>query len=370
MTMDQNYFYALSGPLDTLPGELQVRAANLGGFSDLVRNLGGDPRRMLERHGMDPRAVLDPDYFIACKSLVDLFEHCSSSFDDALFGLRLGRLQEPDVFGCVTALCRAAGSFREAIESLMNYMPVVHSPESMLELAEGKETVELRWFVRTDLGLNSQANYQAAVLNMKLLRQVGGPAFRPSYVNFAFDVRPKDIPQIEESLGCKVHGGAPMNAIAFPAGCMDRPVTTSNRLLHRLVGGYLDRVRAASRKTIAERVEDYVRGALPSGNCSIERCAKKLGTSVRTLQSELSQCRLKFSDIVERQRIALATSYLEQRQLSLDEVAVLLGYSEQTSFGRAFKRWTGSTPQRYRAVRGLPRVRSNKSRTAHLSLPA
>ena len=102
------------------------------------------------------------------------------------------------------------------------------------------------------------------------------------------------------------------------------------------------------RTTIVERVEDYVRGSLPSGSCSIELCARKMGTSVRTLQSNLSEAGLKFSDILERVRTELAKSYLKQDQLSLDDVADLLGYSEQSSFGRAFKRWTGETPKQYR----------------------
>ncbi len=97
-----------------------------------------------------------------------------------------------------------------------------------------------------------------------------------------------------------------------------------------------------------ERVEDYVRGSLPSGNCSIQHCAKKLGTSIRTLQANLSESGLRFSDILEKQRIDLAKVHLERDELSLDEVAAMLGYSEQSSFGRAFKRWTGVTPQHYR----------------------
>jgi AraC-like DNA-binding protein len=351
--MGEKFFYSLEGPLDASPAERQMRAANFDGFSDFVRGMGGNPRRILEHHGMDPQAVRDPDYHVSCQSLVDILEYCSTSFDDTLFGLRLAQLQQPDVFGCVTALCRAASSFREAVGSLINYLPVIHSPESMMELAAGKDTAELRWFVRADFGLNNQANYQAALLNLKLLQLIGGQTFRPSYVNLAVDARQRDIPEIEQTLGCKFHSGTEVNAIAFPAGILDQPIASSNKLLFRLLGGYLDRVKATSRTTIVERVQDYVRGALPSGNCSIERCAKKLGTSVRTLQSHLSDCGLRFSDILEGQRVELAKTYLEQGQFSLDEVAVRLGYSEQSSFGRAFKRWTGSTPQRFRGDRGM-----------------
>jgi AraC-like DNA-binding protein len=225
---------------------------------------------------------------------------------------------------------------------------VIHAPLTVLELVEGKETAELRWGVRIDLGSKPQGNYQAVLLNVKLLRLLGGRTFRPSYVNLAVDARRKDIPEIESKLGCRFHNRAATNAIAFPVEFLEQPLATSSRLLYRLLGGYLDRVKSASRTTIVERVEDYVRGSLPSGNCSIEHCARRFGTSVRTLQANLSDCGLKFSDILEEQRIDLATVYLEEGELSLDDVAASLGYSEASSFGRAFKRWTGSTPQRYR----------------------
>lgn len=70
--------------------------------------------------------------------------------------------------------------------------------------------------------------------------------------------------------------------------------------------------------------------------------------SVRTLQARLSSEDARFSELVEKQREDLAKAYLSQGIHSLDEIADRLGYGEQTSFGRAFKRWTGMTPQQYR----------------------
>lgn len=355
--MNTDYFFKLDGPLDSGPTERQMRIANLCGFQDFVRHLGADPRAILERHDIDPQSTRDPDHYVDCKSVVDVFEYCSTLFNHPLFGLQLAQAQEADVYGCVTALCRAAASVRESVAGFIDYLPVVHSPVSIMELVEGSETAELRWYVRADLGSNNQANYQAAMLNLKLLRLIGGKAFRPSYVNLAVDARQRDIFEIENKLGCRFHKTTADNAIAFPVTLLDQPVASSSRLLFTLLGGYLDRVKAASRTSIAERVQDYIRGALPSGNCSIERCAAKLGMSVRTLQANLSQSGLKFCDILERQRIELARNYLGQDQLSLDDVAANLGYSEQSSFGRAFKRWTGTTPLLYRqglaASRGL-----------------
>ncbi|MBK6737952.1 MAG: AraC family transcriptional regulator ligand-binding domain-containing protein [Haliea sp.] len=346
--MGANNFYSLDGPLDSMPGSRQMRIANLSGFGPMVRRLGADPVSLLERHGIDPLSMRDPEHFIDCQSFVDLFEYCSSALNNPLFGLQLAQQQDPDVFGCVAALCRAASTVREAVSSFIEFIPVTHAPDVILQLVEGSETAEIRWSVGTDLGLNKQANYQAALLDVKLLRLIGGSAFRPSYVNLAVDASRREVAELERQLGCRFNTRAPQSAIAFPVQILDQPVPSANRLVFKLLGGYLEQVKHAARTSIQQRVDDYVRGSLSSGNCTIERCAGKLGMSVRTLQAHLGDAGLNFSDMLEKQRVDAARAYLDQAQLSLDDVAAMLGYAEQSSFGRAFKRWTGMTPRHYR----------------------
>lgn len=350
--MNNNYFFSLEGPLESMPNEGQMRIANLGAFPALARHHGGNPRSLLERHDIDPFSLVDPDQYINCQSFVDLLEDCSSTFNDPLFGLQLAQLQDPDVYGCVTALCRSAATVREAIDSLITYIPVTHSPAALQELEISEDTAELTWSVRNNLGNNVQANYQAALLTLKLLRQLGGRDFKPSYVNLTADARHKDIEVLERQLGCRFYSRASKNVIAFPVTVLDQHVASANRLLFKLLGGYLSKVKEASRTSQPERVQDFIRGSLSSGDCTIERCARKMDVSVRTLQAKLSDANLSFSELLEEQRVSLAKDYLHQKQHSLDDVAALLGYSEQSSFGRAFKRWTGLTPKQYRQQQG------------------
>lgn len=349
MALTEQSFFSLAGPLDVTPGGGQCRAANFSGLADAARFRGRDPRGIVERHGMEARVLSDPESLIAPQQIADTFEYCSTLFDDPLFGLHIATTQDPEVFGCVTALCRAAPTIRAGIRCLIDYLPAVHAPDSEVVLIEGRETAELTWLVNTDIGANDQANYQAAMLNVKLLRSIGGPGFKPSWVSLSAEPRASDMPELERLLGCKVTGRSPRNSVAFPVHALDQPVPSANRLLYRLLGGYLEQVKAASSQSVIDRVESYVRGSLASGNCTIDRCAEKLGISVRTLQGRLAAEGQRFSEIVERQRAALAKAHLAQRQLSLDEIADRLGYGEQTSFGRAFKRWTGVTPQQFRA---------------------
>lgn len=343
-------FFSIDGPLDVSPASGQVRAANFAGLAQLTRTLGRDARGIMERHGMEARVLSDPESHIGAQQLADVFEYCSAAFDDSLFGLHFAANQDPDVFGCITALARAAPTVREGLGAFVEYMPVVHSPDSEVLLIEDKETAEFCWQVNTDLGINDQAHYQAAMLNVKLLQMLGGPSFRPTWVSLSAEPRAADLPEMERLLGCRVHARRNRNSIAFPLHTLDQPLPTSNRLLYRLLGGYLERVRDTQKVGLAEKVASYVRGALPAGNCSVERCAAKLGLSVRTLQSRLAEQGLRFSELVEGQREAIARDFLRASVLSLDEIAERLGYGDQTSFGRAFKRWTGMTPQAFRVM--------------------
>jgi len=346
--MHAQSFYCLDAPLETVPTGRQMRIANLQGFSALARRYGSSPRELLERHNIDSRFVDDPDHSIDSKAVVDLFEYCSAKFDAPLFGLQLAQQQDADIFGSVTALCRAAPSVRDAINGFVDYIPVVHSPATSLALVEGKSTAELRWHVHSDLAQNSQANFQAVVLDLKLLRQIAGSALCPSYVNLAMDVRPKNIDKVEQQLGCRFYCTDNENAIAFPAHILEKRVASANRVVFKLLGGYLERMKAATRISLPERIHDYIRAVLPSGNVSVEHCAQRLGLSVRTLQLRLHELKVSFSDMVESQRAEQAKSYLQNLDGSLMDIAFQLGYSDQTSFGRAFKRWTNLTPRRYR----------------------
>ncbi|WP_033925850.1 AraC family transcriptional regulator [Sphingomonas sp. 35-24ZXX] len=346
----QLYFFGLDAPLEITPSQGQVRAANLRGFAEIVRSMHGDPERIMHRFDLELRALADPDCHISCRQMVDMFEYCRAVLDAPLFGLQLAGAQDADVYGCVTALCRSAPDLRSALESFVDYLPIAHCPDAAMELHVEGALAELRWAVRTDLGINDQANLQGLVLNLKLLRMLIGDPFVIDSVELATMLRPRDVGEVQRSIGAPVSIVRSNNAIRFPAKLLDQPLTGANRLTYRLLGGYLGRLRITSRANTVEKARSYIRGALPQGTCSIERCAEKLGISVRTLQMRLEKHDTVYSHLVEAEREKLAKVYLTQTRMPLDEVAERLGYGEQTSFGRAFRRWTGLTPQKFRSL--------------------
>lgn len=342
-------FYRSEDSFPPLPAQCQVKASNLMNFQPLVEQLGGNHLDMLERYQINPSIVGDESHFLDCRPFVDMLEFCSDTLHDPLFGLRLAQSQEPDVYGFVAALCRAAPDFRTAISGLVDYLPVVHSSESCLELCEGSKTSELTWCERSDMGANIQASYQGLMLNLKILRMIEGSNFAPAYINLPRAGFQGTASQLGRELGCQIRLSDEKACIAFPSRLLDNRLRTANRPLFQLLNGYLSRVKSHQQPSLMDEVNGYIRQALSSGEASIEGCSRQMNISTRTLQLRLKAEGISFSGLLEQQRFERAKTALKDVRLSIADVADSLGYAERTSFGRAFKRWTGLSPQQFRA---------------------
>jgi len=350
-----NFIAAVDGNLLQLPSRGRIRAGYLGGIKGLMSRMGADPREMLEYQEIDPQLLDDPDSDLACMDVVNLLEYCSSALDDPIFGIHLAEQQEPDAYGCVIALVRAAPTFGEALQCLMDYTPLSTSPECEIEVLKARQVVEVRWRTHIGLGNSGQTSYHGVLLMMKILQMLGREHFRPRYANLASSVSRSELRSLQAKLGCRVQGNAQSNGIAFSVDLLDRPVSTSNRTLYTLLKNNLSQLQAMGTANFVEQVEACVRQLLGEGHCSVELCADKLGTSSRTLQKRLTKLGCKFSTIVQHERIKLAKQTLVWTNSTLDELAFQLGYAEQTSFGRAFKRHTGMTPNAYRSQERMKR---------------
>jgi len=105
---------------------------------------------------------------------------------------------------------------------------------------------------------------------------------------------------------------------------------------------------------VAQLVRHVIGGLLARGRSSpdIRVVAQTIGTSVRTLQRRLQRKGLKYADVLQHARYAVARELLRDPALRIGDIAQTLGYSDHAHFTRAFQRWTGLTPMRFRA--GIP----------------
>ena len=341
-------FLSFDGPLQSLPIGSQVSSANLRLFPEFVQQLGGMPEQLLERHDINPASVGDSDSFISSQAFVQLFEDCSSALNDPLFGLHMAEQQDAEIYGLVTTLCRAAPDFNTALQGFIEYLPIVHSPESLLELDVGKSVTELRWSEHNDMGDNAQASYQGLLLMLKIFSSLTSRKFTPLYINLPREVFGSSAYLLARSTGCRVRLSYGKACIAFPSSLLGERLRTANRALYHLLKGYLASLQVVDSDNFEERVISYLRAGFSNGRVAIDDCAEKMGISARTLQTRLKVQGSSYSDLLEQERRKQAEAALKRTDLSIADLADSLGYSERTSFGRAFKRWTGVSPQQYR----------------------
>ncbi len=154
----------------------------------------------------------------------------------------------------------------------------------------------------------------------------------------------------ERELGARVHTGAQHAALILDPGFLRAPVAKADAELERYFRSVLERSLPApvAEAPLLSSVRAVVRERLRDGHPTLEDVANALRVGSRTLQRRLREVGTSYQQLLDDTLKSLAEGYLRQPQLSLAEVAWLLGYVEQASFFRAFRRWHDMTPQAFR----------------------
>ena len=148
---------------------------------------------------------------------------------------------------------------------------------------------------------------------------------------------------------CPVGFGAEQNVMHFDKESMERQLPGDNRNLAKandaVAEKYLDELDP---QKVASEVRELLISLLPSGKSNQKAIANRLNRSLSTLQRQLQSEGTNYKDILEHTRKKLATEYVSEGNLSLGQIAYMLGFSDQSNFSRAFKRWTDSSPREFR----------------------
>ncbi|MFO6453093.1 MULTISPECIES: helix-turn-helix domain-containing protein [unclassified Aeromicrobium] len=157
-------------------------------------------------------------------------------------------------------------------------------------------------------------------------------------------------PALLELLGVPVGQGQRLTLV-FSALDAHRPFLTENDQMWRVFAPELRRrlYDLEVDATVADRVRAALLETLPAGDASIDAVTRSMAVSARTLQRQLRSEGTSFQSVLADTRASLARHYLGTGDLRTSQIAYLLGYADTNSFYRAFKTWTGSTPDAVRS---------------------
>lgn len=314
----------------------------------LIRQLGTEPVTMLARAGITCEAIADPENRVPYQALVTLLCEAAQKTACPHIGLLLGRTWHLGDVGMVGEAVRHSPSVGRALQTLIIHHRA-NSDGGLLFLTDRGSSVDLGYAIYHPAVVGANPLYDVVLAAaMNFMRELCGRGWVPSDVFLPY-AKPDDIAHHRSLFKVLPHFSAGFCALRFPVQQLSMPV----------VGADLRRGRAAMQSLLTPKNSDLlsdvyraVRRLLIEHRHGGDEIAEALSMHRRTLNRRLQAQGTSFQHVLDDVRFQVARELLAS-DIALDDIAAMLGYSTVTPFMRTFRRWSGTTPGRWRGmVRG------------------
>ena len=315
------------------------------------KHYGFDPRPILAGHGVDLSRIGIPGARLSDAGLDASLAEIVERTKDPSMGLVVGQYVRPTSIHALGYAWLASDTLRDAFERLARFDRTV-STSDHIELRDAGEICELviasrvPGYMQPPLAMDA---YFTGVL--RLCRVVKDSHFAPLRVQLIHPSFGRESDYVE-AFGAPVSFDADVDMMVFEAAAIDEPLPGANPELaamsDKVAEAYLE---SLDPELVASRVRDLLVSMLPSGHATQDVVAGKLARSTSALQRQLRTEGTSFQKLRDETRRELAMGYLQEGRLSLTEIAFLVGFTDQSNFSRAFRRWTGLSPGEWKSSR-------------------
>lgn len=332
-----------------------LRVAPVMAIPAMLHAAGIDARAVLAEFGLSPADFEDPENVISFATLGAVLSRCVERSNCEHFGLRVGQRSGVSQLGTVGYLMQSAPDVRTALKELTEYLHI-HDDGAVITLAVADAHATLSYTLLADGIESSEQILDAAIaIGHNILRGLCGPEWRATSVEFAH-ARPRSLEHFRKCFGVTPAFDAEQSALTFPAHWLDHALPSADPMLHRLMLERAGELRAMTSDDLAGRLRRVVRPLVSAPDCSLAVVARHLGMHARTLNRRLARQGTSFRTLREQIRLEAACQLLRNTRKPAYQVADILGYSDASAFTRAFRRWSGMAPARWRARHGRPLV--------------
>lgn len=308
---------------------------------DLLASVGLSP-------ASDPATVAQE--YVDAEAYYDLLERVTAGGDHAL-PFRYAEGLHPDDLGAFGLGLKTARTVGDALGRLVRYILVL-SDTLEYELVQQQDGARMVLQGRPYHRRGAQlANECALAAITRCVRVLVGQRVTPAGVSFRHAQPPSDQAH-RAFFGCPVRFGQLQDAVHFSDALLATRTRLGDEGLSTYLLARLDDLKQqqGGERSVAAQVRSAVTDALPDGVPSRPAIARRLGMSERTLARRLADHGETFQALADRARREAAQALLADSDHTLTDVAYLTGFADQSAFSRAFKRWTGVTPQAYRTA--------------------
>lgn len=325
-------------------GRLRHRAYGLKPFIAILREEGLDAIPILEQTGIPLGALEDPEYTIERQRELDFIERSVEALNRPGLGLRCGPRYHLSFYGMLGLAAMTSENLREAYRVVFKYLPMTWTYMYWsLHVEDGSAVIQLE--PHHDLGGCYQYMLERSLAaGYRISCDALGFAPPLTEVNVSLP-RPAHAELYYETFNCPVNFNAPGNDFRFDQSYLDHKLLQAESESARIFAAQCEQICAnlVEQGSFSEVIRQHLL-QLPNQIASLEKIAERLHMTPRTIQRRLANENTSYLELVENVRYTLASEYLKTTALTIEEIAVRLGYADAPSFSHAFKRWTGKAP--------------------------
>ena len=318
---------------------------------------GAEPASFLHRFGIDPDLLLDPYAVFSLRSYVAAMEEVAALLGDRRLGACLGQRIGPHILGPLGVLFTGAATLRTALGHLTRYLATWQEGTSM-DLIEGAAGPRLTYALLDPTIWPRRQDAEFSLVTLcTLIRLRLGMTWRPRQVAFEHDAG-GGASTLRSIFKAPVTFDQPCNWLVLSVIDLDQPLQAPQNPAVPFVEQHLrdisDRIRTP--RTFVETVRQLIALNLGNQTLGLEGVGATMRISPRTLQRRLSEAGTSLRELLMAERREAAGLLVQRSDLSLDEIAARLGYSDATALCRAFRSWTGMSPRDFRRARSEPAI--------------
>jgi AraC-like DNA-binding protein len=330
--------------------DLTIEAGIARGLMKYAVSRGAAQAALVERCGIDPRQLEDPDHRVPFPRYTALMRAAKALTGDPALALHYAEHVDFSEISIVGLLALAAENMMDAMAQMNRYgrlaveVDGVGSGDDRFQMSKEKDGL---WLIDTRRNPNDFPELTETTFG----RMAWGPR-QFDDMQFIYEVQvthpdPGYRDEYDRIFRAPVTFGAARNAMRVDETWATHKV---GRLPRYVFGVLSDRADALiksleSSHSTRGRVESLLMPTLHTGEASMDAIASKMGLSRQTLFRKLKAEGVTFVGVLDELRRNLALHYLSGRKVSVNQTAYLVGFSEPAAFSRAFKRWTGTSPR-------------------------
>ncbi|WP_448680663.1 AraC family transcriptional regulator ligand-binding domain-containing protein [Pseudomonas nicosulfuronedens] len=324
----------------------ELRTGPVRALPQVITALGGNPQCVFKAADIDlSRFVSDHEQRLDYVETARLFATAIGHTRCPHLGMLVGRNVSLDYLGPVGQLMRSAATVGDALHDLVTHAQL-HDRGSALMLLPLTGQFSLLGYViqRHDLADPKPLIDTAVMIGLQIMRELLGPTWTPVRVQLAYRKPADSVPYLR-AFGCPVRFNANVSGMVIANQQLGQTLGTANPQLHQSLLGVFS---AAAGLTLAEQISHRLHPLLLAGEARSEQIANRVGLHIRTLHRRLEAEGTHLQQLVTASRQSLAFQLLANTNLPVSLIAQSLQYQDPNAFSRAFRTWTGSSPQQWR----------------------